>query len=117
MKKYFYLFTIITAVLLSCGKANSGLSEAQGGLLPTNYVFIRDSGFIPKNTTIVNGNSITFVNQTSAAQGIYSTDSMFINKQGIADNTSYYFKKDKVGFVSFFLAGKPAVNGSITYTP
>ena len=117
MKKYLYLIAFATAILISCGKANSGVPEAQGGLLPTNYVYIRDSGFIPKNTTVVNGNSITFVNQTSTSQGIYSIDSMFINKQGIAENTSYYFKKDKIGSISFFLAGKPATNGTITYTP
>lgn len=117
MIKYISFIVLISAILTACGKGNAGISEAQGGLLPTNYIYINDSAFNPRNTIVTNGNSITFINQTSASQGIYSSDSIVINKQGIATNTSFYFKKDTVGIIYYKLAGKPSVNGTITYTP
>ena len=115
MKNYF--FVLVTLIFCSCGKDNAGIPEAQGGLLPTNYIYIKDGAFTPKNTTVVNGSSITFVNQSGASLGIYSIDSVFINKQGIADNTSYFFKKDTVATINYFVAGKPNINGSISFTP
>jgi plastocyanin len=117
MKKYFYLIAILSILFTACGKDNKGISEAQGGLLPTNYIYISDSAFNPRNITVTNGNSITFVNQTTTAQGIYSSDSIFINKQGLASTMTFYFKKDTVGTIFYKLAGKPSVNGTITYTP
>ena len=117
MKKYFYLLAVIIIILSSCGKDNNGIPEAQGGLLPSVYIYIKDNSFSPKDTSITNGNSIVFVNQTSNTQGLYSSDSIFINKQGIATNTSFFFKKDTVGTIYYFMAGKPGVNGTIRFTP
>jgi hypothetical protein len=117
MKKYSFLIIVIIILFTACGKDNKGIAEAQGGLLPTNYIYISDSAFNPKNTIVTNGNSITFVNQTAASQGIYSSDSIFINKQGLATNLTFYFKKDTVGTIYYKLAGKPSVNGTITYLP
>lgn len=117
MKKYYFLFAIIVILFTACGKDNNGIADAQGGLLPTNYVYISDTAFTPKNTVVTNGNSITFVNQTTATQGIYSSDSIVINKQGIVANMTYFFKKDIVGTIFYKLAGKPSVNGTITFTP
>ncbi len=104
-------------IIASCSKDNKGIPEAQGGLLPTNYIYIKDASFSPTNITAVNGSSFTFVNQSGSAKGVYSLDSVVINKQGIADNTSVFFKKDTVGTIYYFMAGKPTVFGSITLTP
>ncbi len=117
MKKYFYQLVIICVLFTACGKEGKGISEAVGGQLPTNYVYISDSTFNPRNTIVTNGNTITFVNQTSSTQGIYSSDSILINKQGIATTMTYLFKKDTVGTIYYKLAGKPNINGTITFTP
>lgn len=121
MKYKLLLFIFSTIIISSCSKEGKGISEAQGGLLPSNYITIKASSFSPANITAVKGSSFTFVNQSGAAQGIYSYDSVFLNKQGIADNTSYYFKKDTASsgpvVIYYFMAGKPSVTGSITLTP
>ncbi|MEQ1555054.1 MAG: hypothetical protein ABL929_12790 [Ferruginibacter sp.] len=111
----FIYFGII--VITACNKNATGMPEPQGGLLPTNYIFIKDATFSPTNITAVNGSSFTFVNQSGSSKGLYSSDSVIINKQGIADNTSYFFKKDTVGTIYYRMAGKPTVVGSITLTP
>ncbi|MFN0083603.1 MAG: hypothetical protein ACKVOM_13935 [Ferruginibacter sp.] len=116
--KYFLtpIFTLFTVfVLISCGK--DGQPEPVGGDLPTNYIIISDGAFSPKQDTAVNGTSFTFINRSGSVKGIYSLDSMVINKQGIADNSSYFFKKDTVGTIIYRMAGKPSVTGSITITP
>jgi hypothetical protein len=120
--KYTILLIIFSAIIITaCNKEGKGIPEAQGGLLPSNYITIKASSFSPANIVAVKGSSFTFVNQSGAAQGIYSIDSVFLNKQGIADNTSYYFKKDTVStgpvIIYYFMAGKPTVQGSITLTP
>jgi hypothetical protein len=102
----------------SCNKDNGkGIAEPQGGLLPTNYIIIKDGSFSPANISGVRGSSFTFVNQSGSDKGIYSFDSVVINKQGIANNTSFFFKKDTVGTIFYNMAGKPSVAGSITLTP
>jgi hypothetical protein len=115
------LIIFLAIIITSCNKEGKGIPEAQGGLLPSNYITIKASSFSPANIVAVKGSSFTFVNQSGTAQGIYSIDSVFLNKQGIADNTSYYFKKDTVStgsvVIYYFMAGKPTVQGSITLTP
>lgn len=108
---------IIAFLLHSCSKDGKGQPAPVGGDLPTNYIIISDGAFSPDKITVVNGSSITFVNHSGSAKGIYSLDSVIINKQGIADNTSYFFKKDTVGTIIFRMAGKPSATGSITLTP
>jgi hypothetical protein len=117
--KYKYLLIIFLAIIITaCNKDNGkGIAEPQGGLLPTNYIIIKDGSFSPANTSAVRGSSFTFVNQSGVDKGIYSSDSLVINKQGIANNTSYFFKKDTVGTIYYTMAGKPSVFGSITLTP
>ena len=119
MKKILYFSFFFTAVnvVTSCGKDGAGQPVAVGGDLPTNYIIVNDSTFLPSSVTVVNGSSITFVNRSSTAKGIYSSDSVVINKQNILSNTSYFFKKDTVGTIIFRMAGKPSASGSITYTP
>lgn len=108
------IFAIVCFV--ACNKEGAGITDAQGGLLPTNYIIINDSAFSPKDIVVVNGNSFTFVNQTASTKGIYSVDSFVINKQGLLSNTSFFFKKDTIGTIYYFMTGKPAVRGSITLT-
>ena len=119
--KYTLLIIFSAIIFTACSKAGKGIPEAQGGLLPSNYITIKANSFSPTNITAVKGSSFTFVNQSGAAQGIYSYDSVYLNKQGIADNTSYYFKKDTVSngpvTIYYFMAGKPSVSGTITLTP
>ena len=113
--KYSVAIILISFLFLSCSK--DGQPEPVGGELPTNYIIISDGAFSPTSLTIVNGSSVTFVNRSGSAKGIYSSDSVVINKQNILDNTSYFFKKDTVGTIIFRMAGKPSASGSITYTP
>jgi hypothetical protein len=115
--KYLFAFIISICMLAACSKEGTGIPEPQGGLLPTNYITIKDASFSPANSTAVRGSSFTFVNQSGATKGIYSIDSLVINKPTIDNNTSYFFKKDTVGTIYFFMAGKPTAVGSITLTP
>lgn len=101
--------------LHSC--SNKGISDAAGGALPTNYIIIKDTSFEPVRITAVRNSTFTFVNHSGATRGIYSSDSSAINKQNIAVNTSYVFKKDTLGTIIYRMAGKPTVTGSITITP
>ena len=113
----FLAFLPVSSAFISCGKGGAGQPVAVGGDLPTNYIIINDGAFSPSSVTVVNGSSITFVNRSGTAKGIYSSDSVVINKQNITDNTSYFFKKDTVGTINFKMAGKPSASGSITFTP
>ena len=117
MNHLFILLLIVSLFFTSCNKDGAGQSVPIGGNLPTNYIIISDGAFSPNSITVVNGSSITFVNHSGVAKGIYSSDSVVINKQNIADNTSYFFKKDTVGTLIFRMAGKPSASGSITFTP
>ena len=98
----------------SCSKNDT--ADAVGGNLPTNYIIINDGSFDPVDVTAVRGNTFTFVNHSGSAKGIYSSDSIVINKQNIADNSSFVFVKDTIGQIIYRMAGKPSVTGSITIT-
>ena len=109
------VFLLLVIGFTACSK--NGQPEPLGGQLPTRYIIISEAGFSPKEDTAVNGTSFTFINRSGSVKGIYSSDSVVINKQGIADNSSYFFKKDTVGTIIFRMAGKPSASGSITLTP
>lgn len=115
--KYFFSLIICVGILAACGKEGAGVPEAQGGLLPTNYIIIKDGSFSPALSTAVRGSSFTFLNQSGSAKAVYSNDSVVINKPTIENSASYFFKKDTVGTIYFFMGGKPSVVGSITLTP
>ncbi len=117
MKHYIKLSVFLLLVIGFTACSKNGQPEPVGGQLPTRYIIISDAGFSPKEDTAVNGTSFTFINRSGSVKGIYSSDSVVINKQGIADNSSYFFKKDTVGTIIFRMAGKPSVSGSITLTP
>jgi hypothetical protein len=69
------------------------------------------------SVTAVRNSTFTFVNLSGSAKGIYSSDSVAINKQNIADNSSYIYSKDTLGTIIYRMAGRPSVSGSITITP
>lgn len=106
-----------SVILLSCSQSTKGISDAVGGSLPTHYIIIKDGSFEPVNVTAVRNSTFTFVNLSGSAKGIYSSDSVVINKQNIADNSSYIFTKDTLGMIIYRMAGRPSVTGSITITP
>ena len=112
------LFTVAIVVcatmLFSCDK---GSFDPQGGDLPTNYIVFRDSSFTPPAISIIQGSSITFLNQTSEAQSIITTDSITIPVTVIAANSFYFFKKDTAGTFFYHLTNKPAIGGTFTLTP
>lgn len=120
MKSYIasVLYCIFFSVLLiSCSQSSKGISEAVGGSLPTHYIIIKDGSFDPVSITAVRNSTFTFVNHSGSAKGIYSSDSVTINKQNIPDNSSYIFSKDTLGTIIYRMAGRPSVTGSVTITP
>ncbi len=114
-----FLFSAVLSVTLmvSCGKDNKGIGEPAGGNLVTHYIIINDASFSPDTVRAVRNNTYTFVNHSGSTKGIYSSDSIVINKQGIADNTSFVFTKDTVGSIIYRMAGKPSATGTIIITP
>jgi len=114
-----YALTFVTLAFLffaSCESPHSG-SNTGGGLIPTNYVAIKDSSFTPSTLTIVSGNSVTFLNQTGMMQILRSDDSTTIRDTSIAPNRSFYFKKDTSGTFGYHLKNKPAAKGTLIITP
>jgi plastocyanin len=114
---YFITTLLMTALCFSaCEKGHTGGNE-QGGLLPTNYISIKDSSFSPELLTVVSGSSITFVNTTNIPQTIISTDSLIIPAAVIAANTSFFFKNDTIDAVMYHFTDKPAIAGVVTFMP
>ena len=109
------MLCLVCAVICSCNKG--GMPDAVGGDLPTNYIILTPAGFSPVSDTAVRNSTFTFVNHSGVAAGIYSSDSIVINQQGIANNTSFVFKKDTLGTIIYRLAGTPSISGSITIRP
>ena len=72
MNHLFILLLIVSLFFTSCNKDGAGQSVPVGGNLPTNYIIISDGAFSPNSITVVNGSSITFVNRSGVAKGIYS---------------------------------------------
>lgn len=117
MMSALFILAVVALGLTSCSRECDGCSEPVGGSLPTNYIIIKDSAFSPSSISAVRGSTFTFVNNTGSAKGIYSLDSIIIKQPAIATTSSYVFKKDTVGTITYHLAGKPSVMGSITLTP
>jgi hypothetical protein len=111
------LFAIITALLFSCKNDVAGLSEPVGGQLPTNFIFIRDTGFVPNFIQATRGSTFTFVNQSSATRAVYSYDSVIIKRPSIDVNTSFLFFKDTIGSINYFMGGRPNFTGVIKIVP
>jgi len=115
--KYMLTFLILTTtILISCESPHSG-SNTGGGLIPTNYIVIRDSSFSPAMLSVVSGNSITFLNQTGSVQRLMTDDSTTIRDTAIAPNRSFYFKNDTVGTFDYHLVNKASASGTFIITP
>jgi plastocyanin len=93
LRSLIYLFSIVLIIgFYACNK-NTGFEQA-GGLLPTNYIVIKDSTFSPVTLTVANGSSITFLNQTTVAHTIMSDDTTTLRAALIRPDSSFYFKPD-----------------------
>ena len=113
----FLLPTLVTiAAIASCGKSNTNF-YGQGGLLPSNYIYILDSSFSPNTLNIAIGSSVTFVNNSSLTHTIKSDDTTFLKTPGIVPGTSFYFKKDTIGTINYHCVEHPNVRGTIIYRP
>ncbi len=104
-----------TFLFSSCSKDVN--RDAKGGDLPTNYIAVKDSSFLPAALSVVSGSSITFVNNTTTAKSIITTDSVTIRSVTIAPNSSYIFKKDTLGVFYYHLTDKLSAAGVFELTP
>ncbi len=111
----FLVCFLSSSLLFSC--IQSGKPLPAGGQLPTNYIIIKDSSFSPNNVTVVSGSSITFVNNTSNAHTISSQDSNYLKPVKIESGSSYFFKRDTVGDISYRCMTHPSVSGVIKFLP
>jgi plastocyanin len=118
---YLLLSGIFLACLYSCSKEEEDYN-AQGGLLPTNYVNINDNSFSPNILNIAVGASITFLNKTTVSHTIVSADSSTIVSPSIAPGLSYYVKPDTLSGTSqvviyYHCKEHPTVTGVIRLNP
>jgi plastocyanin len=120
MKKMRINVVLLTGLLLagvySCSKDTVDYN-AQGGLLPTNYIMINDASFSPNIITVAAGSSITFVNNTNTDHSIVSDDSTTILSGTIQSGTSSFFKKDTIGTFRYHCGVHPTVRGVIYLRP
>ena len=120
MKKYRVLWVIIIVVagigFYSCNKSETAFN-AQGGLLPTNYIQIKDSGFSPDAITVVSGSSITFINKTAIAHQLVTDDTLTFKSKLLPTDSSFFFKKDTFGTFPYHCINHPSARGVIIITP
>jgi plastocyanin len=107
---------LLSLFIFSCERPHVG-SNTGGGLLPTNYIVIKDSSFSPASLTVVSGSSITFLNQSSMVHRLMTDDSTTIRDTAIAPNKYYFFKKDTFGTFNYHLVDKQSARGTIIITP
>ena len=113
MNKWVLLSAVCLVILLiSCNKSNN-FAEAQGGDLPTHYIFIRSTGITPETTRVTLGSTITFVNQDNVAHSYRSFDTITLKTGAIDPHTSYVFRKDTIGYFPFFSQPDSLVTGLI----
>jgi plastocyanin len=118
---YLLLTGLMLTGIYSCTKTADDF-DAQGGLLPSHYVDIRDSSFSPAILTIANGSSVTFTNRTAVNQTIISEDSSTIVSPDIAAGSFYFVKPDTLAGsldvrIYYHSKAHPAVVGTIILTP
>lgn len=102
--------------LLSCNK-EEGISEPQGGTLPTNYINIKENSFTPPVLYVQAGSSITFVNTTDGDHSIVTEDSSTIVSGTIGRRTSFFFKKDTTGTFYYHCGFHPSARGTFIIKP
>ena len=117
--KLSYLVTcFLLTCLYACNKENNNFEPA-GGLLPTNYITVKDNSFSPATLTVANGSSITFLNSTTTGHSIMSDDSVTIPSVLIAPDSSYFFKPDTATtspvpiYIRYHCIEHPSARGTI----
>jgi plastocyanin len=104
----------LTALLTSsCNKQTN--FNAQGGGLPTYYVRILEDSFSPNQLTVSIGASITFVNLSSQTHTLVSDNGQSLASPAILPSSSYYYKKDTVGVITYHSVENPNMRGTITF--
>ncbi|MEP7164997.1 MAG: hypothetical protein ABI741_09885 [Ferruginibacter sp.] len=119
--KHLLLTALLLAGLYSCSKDEEDFG-AQGGLLPTHYIDIRDSSFSPSLITVAAGSSFTFLNKTTINHTIVSDDSSTILSPAIAPSSSFYVKPDTLAGslavrIYYHCKEHPAAQGTIILLP
>ncbi len=115
MGKFLFVLLFFTAAFISCDKPYEG-SPGVGGGLTSNFIAVKDSGFSPMVLKVVNGSTITFVNNTTSAKTLQSADSIIIPKTTIPAGGSYLFKKDTTASFQYYIVSKPTIQGTINLT-
>ncbi|MEO5967864.1 MAG: hypothetical protein ABIP68_05920 [Ferruginibacter sp.] len=104
--------------MISCGKSEP--FNPQGGLLPSKYIFLKDSTYDPISLDIVRGGSIVFVNNTPLAHTLISDDSVTF-KVDIPLGMSVYVRPDTLITaplaVQYHCIQHPNARGLITIYP
>ena len=119
--KHLLLTGMVLTALYSCSKDEEDFG-AQGGLLPTHYIDIRDSSFSPSLLTVAAGSSITFLNKTTISHTMVSDDSSTILSPAIAPSTSFYVKPDTLNgslsvYINYHCKEHPTVKGTVILLP
>ena len=119
--KHLLLTGMVLTVLYSCSKDEEDFG-AQGGLLPTHYIDIRDSSFSPSLLTVAAGSSITFLNKTTISHTMVSDDSSTILSPSIAPSTSFYVKPDTLNgslpvYINYHCKEHPTAKGTVILLP
>jgi len=120
-KLLFCLLALLLAGFYACEKDNEGFNTP-GGLLPTKYINIKDSGFSPATITVANGNSFTFLNGTGTTHTLVSDDSTTLISIPIAPDSSYFFKPDTTTtlpvdiYIPYHCVQHPSARGTIILT-
>lgn len=115
-RNFLALMLLTTIIFYSCSKSNEDF-EAQGGLLPTHYVDIKESTFSPGILIVATGSSITFINGTSVEHSIVSDDSSTILSGAILPGTTFFYKKDTVGNFNYHCGVHPSARGTLILSP
>ncbi len=106
----------IATLIFSCGKQNSSFNPI-GGTLPTKYITILDSTFSPVSITAAVGSSFTFLNSSTSAHTIISDDTVTFITPSMLPGTSFFFKKDTIGTISYHCKEHPSARGIIILRP
>lgn len=118
---YMLFLAVIFSLIFSCSKTNE-VFDAQGGLLPTNYININDSSFSPALLEVANGSSITFLNRSDIVHTIISADSTTIVTTTIEADSSFYVKPDTLSgsvpvYIYYHCREHPTATGTIILRP
>lgn len=113
----FAFLVVLLLLITGCAKESADYADPAGGYLPTTYVVYKDSVFTPNSISIVAGNNITFLNQTSQDIKLMTIDSVTIPLTVIPANKYYFFNKDTVGTFYYLNPDRPSASGHFELRP